>query len=239
MPVIGAPITSGAASGPWITVEELAAYCPGIAVAVDEQAVVNVVSELLFALSGAQFGSWTDVVRPQVHHPDCERFRGCGCCSTELVLDGPVRSVTEVLVDGAVLPATSYALYDARRLVRLDGKAWPCGQHLSDPITEAGTMRVTYTRGDDVPLAGKEAAKELACQIALASSGSADCRLPQRVQSVARQGVTMLLLDPQEFLASGRTGLYLVDLFLSTFNPGGRRRRATVSSPDLLRGARL
>lgn len=232
----------------WITVADLA-LCEGIAAGVDKTAAIAAASEVLYVLSGRQFGPRTEKLRPSVHRPTCQwwearhvngsaRTGACGCCLDELTLEGPVRSIEEVRVDGAVLVATSYALYDKRRLVRLDGKAWPCGQDLSDPITAAGTMQVSYTYGADVPEAGLMAAAELACQLALGASGSGDCRLPQRVQSITRQGVSMVMLDPQDFLDQGRTGLYLVDLFLSTYNPAGARRRATVWSPDINRGAR-
>ena len=44
------------------------------------------------------------------------------------------------------------------------------------------------------------------------------------------------LLDPQDFLDKGRTGIYQVDLFLRTVNPDGARLRARVFSPDIPRG---
>jgi hypothetical protein len=39
-------------------------------------------------------------------------------------------------------------------------------------------------------------------------------------------------LDPQDFLADGRTGIYAVDLFLKTHNPAQAVRPARVFTPD-------
>jgi hypothetical protein len=76
------------------------------------------------------------------------------------------------------------------------------------------------------------AAKALADQFVLAMQGSEECTLPQRVTSISRQGMSMTLLDPQDFLDKGRTGIYQVDLFLTTINPDGARLRSRVFSPD-------
>ena len=41
------------------------------------------------------------------------------------------------------------------------------------------------------------------------------------------------LLDPLDFLAEGKTGIYDVDLFISAVNPNGLMRRATAWSPEV------
>jgi hypothetical protein len=79
------------------------------------------------------------------------------------------------------------------------------------------------------------AARRLANELVLAAEGSADCALPRNVTSVARQGVSFEIFDPQEFMDKGHTGLYEVDLFLSAFNPNKSRKRAKVFSPDTRR----
>jgi hypothetical protein len=85
---------------------------------------------------------------------------------------------------------------------------------------------------------GKMAARMLAIEFCKMWSGE-DCELPQRVTSIARQGVSYTILDPQEFVAQGRTGIYFVDLFLKSVNPDGAKNRARVFSPDLARARRL
>jgi hypothetical protein len=95
---------------------------------------------------------------------------------------------------------------------------------------------VTYRFGTRPPALGRLAAKALADQYLLAYTGSDECMLPQRVTQVTRQGMSWTLLDPQDFLNKGRTGLYQVDLFLITVNPDGAKLRSRVFSPDLHRG---
>lgn len=216
---------------------------------VDQDEVADVASEILFVLSGRQFGVATQTVRPRSLRPSCpsraclggdggfpERGGSCGG-RTRSIRDGigvPIVGVTELWVDGALLPAGSYRVTpDA--IIRTDGGAFPCCQDPDSPRTEAGTLEVTYTWGKQIPDSGVLAAREFACQLALAAAPATagKCRLPARVQTISRQGVTMALLDPQTFLDEGRTGLYLVDLFLGAFNPGRGRRRARVFSPDV------
>ena len=70
-------------------------------------------------------------------------------------------------------------------------------------------------------------------------AGDDECVLPQRVTPISRQGVSWTLLDPQDFLDNGRTGIYHVDLFLRTVNPDRARLRSRVFSPDLHRAPGL
>ena len=52
------------------------------------------------------------------------------------------------------------------------------------------------------------------------------------MQTITREGITMTLLDPQEFLDKGRTGLPDVDRWLVLVNPGGQRSPSVVASVD-------
>jgi len=93
-------------------------------------------------------------------------------------------------------------------------------------------VEVTYLCGVyELPVAVQEAIDVLAGELLLASSGQ-PCSLPQRITSVTRQGVSWTVLDPQDFLDQGRTGLYQVDLVLSTYNAAGAKARARVFSPE-------
>lgn len=166
------------------------------------------------------------------YHED-GRFGGAGWGPDELTLGAyPINSITTVKVDGATVPSSKYAVYDRRWLNRIDGISWPCSQDLAKADTELNTFSVKFKHGASPPYAGVLAAKRLACEIAMACAG-ADCGLPERVTTVARQGITMTVLDPQDFLDHGRTGLYEVDLFLKTYNPNNLRGEATVGSPDI------
>jgi hypothetical protein len=86
----------------------------------------------------------------------------CGCaagdCSCtalcEAILPGPVGSVVEILLDGAVLDPSAYRIDNGNRLVRTDGDCWPACQDMISPseptyepvIIENPSNRITLTR---------------------------------------------------------------------------------------------
>lgn len=142
----------------------------------------------------------------------------------------PVTAVTSMTVDGE--PFTGYKLEPAGGLLyRTDGCGWQSCYR--------GVITATYTYGEAPPEAGVQAAVALAVEIALAAAGSSDCSLPERVQSITRQGISMTMLDPMDFLPEGRTGIYIVDLWLTSVNPNNRAQRGRVWSPDVPRLRRL
>ena len=49
---------------------------------------------------------------------------------------------------------------------------------------------------------------------------------------MVRQGVTISYPDVGELFKQGRTGLYLVDAFIATWNPYGLRQRSRVYRVD-------
>jgi hypothetical protein len=142
-----------------------------------------------------------------------------------------VQSVQEVLVDGAVLPATSWRLQAGRYLLRVDGQPWPICQRLDLDTTESDTWSITYTHGREVPAGGRRAVTLLAVEINKACTGQ-QCKLPQRVQQVVREGVTMAFLDPLDFLKQGRTGIVEIDLWLAAVNPTAQHSPSQVWTPD-------
>lgn len=217
-------------------------------------------SEILYALSGRQFpGLCAETVRPCAGgsalprnwafpwYPTklgdqwlnvrcgCHIDYSCACGGVPQVDLGryDVTAVTKVNIDGSDLSSSAYRLDEGRYLVRTDGSQWPCCQDLSKDIGETGTWYIELEYGQNPPTSGKVAVSKLACELEKACTGDDSCKLPARVSTVARQGVTLALLDPQEFLNEGRTGLYEVDLFLKAVNPGGLQRRATAWSPGL------
>jgi hypothetical protein len=158
---------------------------------------------------------------------------GCSCSPlSETLLPDPVAAVLEVKVDGTVLPASAYRVDDYRKLVRVDGGVWPLCNDLARADTAAGTWSVTVQFGADVPTLGQLALGELACQFAKLLSGNPDCELPSPVQQLVRQGVTMNFIDPNEVFKHGRVGLYLSDLFISTFNPTGLTSHSEIFDID-------
>ena len=163
----------------------------------------------------------------------CTSRRRCSCTSLSLVrLPRPVQSVEEVTIDGDVLAAENYTLLKRRWLARTDGETWPLCQDVTADLDEEDTFGVTIRKGRAVPQAGVDACARLACEIAKDQIPNQKCSLPERVTSISRDGVTMALLDDMAWLKEGRTGIASVDLFISTANPGSRRRRARLHSVD-------
>lgn len=108
---------------------------------------------------------------------------------------------------------------------------WPDCQNLSLPDTETNTFSVTVTYGREPPQMVKFATAEFACQLIKSCAGG-PCQLPQRIQNISRQGITIGMLDPMVFLEKGHTGIYLVDMVINQYNPARLPRRAGVSSID-------
>lgn len=167
-----------------------------------------------------------------VNIPPCGCPDECFCSKAEQIpLPSPVCEIIEVQIDGAVLPASSYRVDDFKWLVRTDGEKWPRCQSAAD-LGEPDTFGVTLTYGRPVPALLKQATAELACQLLKACVGQ-PCQLPQRISNISRQGVTIGYIDPQEFWRDRRTGIYVVDLAIQTFNPHRLTRRPSIYSPDV------
>lgn len=153
---------------------------------------------------------------------DCPCNR-CGVFHRTRLRGYPVHGIVDVWLNGRLLDRSEYVLLDYAVLGLLTPEA--CG---------ARCLVVKYAFGTGIPPGGRMAAIKLAENLLRASAGEA-CDLPARVTSVSRQGVTFTLLDPQDFLDKGLTGIYEVDLLLRSLNPAGALKRPRVFSPDLQR----
>lgn len=172
------------------------------------------------------------------HNLTCGSCGGdtCACDSTAtLVLPGPVSEVTAVRIDGFTVDAADYRLDGNSRLIRTDGQGWPTSQDLEANADEQGAFVIDYQWGAPVPTGGSLAAAVLACEFAKAVTG-AECALPQRIQTITREGVTTAILDGFESLEAGRTGLWLVDSWVVSVTKAPKR--STVASPDYRPAAR-
>lgn len=116
-------------------------------------------------------------------------MRNCGCVSvSEILIPGPVASVTSVVIDGTTLSSSAYRVDDYQWLVRLDGGVWPTNV---DPTDPTGFV-VTYDQGQTPPAGAGLVTGILACERAKALCGDSSCRLPTGTQQLTRQGVTMI-----------------------------------------------
>jgi hypothetical protein len=174
-------------------------------------------------LSGG--GSWVPMLVAgkwfNVSCGGCGLISGCTCGpdkSYSIELPGPIASINEVNVDGQTVDPVAYRVDNSRWLIRTDGGTWPWCQDFSLPTGEAGTWDVDYMRGLAVPEGGQLAAGRLACELAKANCGDSSCQLPKRLQSITRQGVTVAMIDSMEDVDKGRTGIWLIDSWVSSVN---------------------
>lgn len=215
---------------------------------------------ILWAATGQQFGLCEITVRPCGMKPcgaDAFTFWGttwnagtwtpylfngswfnCRCpnvCCCEprcqIRLMGDVAAIVEVTIGGVALDPSAYRVDDLHWLVRIDGECWPeCGDLDSDD--GPNVLEVTYLRGNPVPPALLNAAATLACEWAKACTGG-DCRLSNRVTSISRSGIDISMVDPNDLLDNGLTGLWEVDSVIRALNPYMRKQRGRIYAPEL------
>lgn len=235
--VVPVPERRESAIKPWITLHELVNYHPDVKgihadIAMD---IIDSATQVLYGLSGRKYRG-RRVVQELY---GCDSGGRCnfgmghamGYSHNRRSHDGviqlrgrPVQRVLQVSLDttGAIIPPHLWRLVDGRYIEPTRNGGWsPCQ-----------SVRVTYAYGAEPTRLAKQAALGLAGNLALMQQGSDACQLPARVTSVSRQGLSFSVLDPQDFLKDGRTGVYEVDLFLKTVNPDHARMRPRVVTPD-------
>lgn len=193
--------------------------------------------QVLWALSGRQFGQVSDVVRPcPERNPETGFYywlagphdlnwpgMPCGCGGSciksgpgAVHLPGPATEILAVTIDGVTLDDSEYIL-ERDVLYRPAGGWWP-RQDLSRPAGEDGTWTVEYLRGYPPPTGTGKLVALLATEFYNACTGG-KCRLPRTVTEMTRQGVSHRIVNPNEIYASGKTGIPEIDLWLSAVNP--------------------
>jgi hypothetical protein len=179
----------------------------------------------------------------------CNRTTVCGLHTvSEIILPGyPVASITSVKIDGVVRNAAGYKIQDRQRLVwvPLTGDTrtgWPCCQRVELPTTAADTWEVVYGWGAAPPSIGARFAAALACQlyktIAADPVDREGCRLPQRITSITRQGITIAVLDSFQVFKDGLTGLPEIDLWISSDRRARSGREPAVITPGMVAALR-
>ena len=205
-------------------------------------------SQLLWALSGRKYHVGTIVTEQYVptrdsydswsihNFPGVYAHNGHGVYlidaadlqSSRIRLSGrPIKAIGSItdLSDGRILDTDEYVIVN-RNTLQLTS------------IPGAG-IDVSYTYGQEPPALGKMAALHLARNFWLVWTDREDeCDLPSRVTSITRQGVSWVLMDNQQYVDDLRTGVYIVDLFLRSVNPGKATQKAKVFNIDIPRGSR-
>jgi hypothetical protein len=180
-------------------------------------------SDLIWALTGRQFGAYTETVRPDLRSVSSSSFD---------LRRFPVSGIVEVKVDGVVLDPTEYWVSDGHVLNRTDGTSWPATQKLYLDDTEEETFSVTLTWGGEPPIGVQQATRRLACELLSLKFGG-QSGLPDRVRSTVRQGISMEHVSAEDLLNNGRTGIFEIDLVLSTYNRDETAALPAVMSPDI------
>lgn len=227
---------------PWVTEEDLGTPLPVLPEGVSWDLLTAFASEVLFDLSGQRWaGDCGEVTATLSASCWCGSGSGAGypawspavlggeiynlgCCNpaTLILPDSCARDVSAVTERGRTRPPGEYRLGRNGHLLDTSGRGWfACG----------GGVEVTYSAGCLPPAGGVLAARTLSLELGKAAAGDSSCRLPSRVTSVIRQGVTIGVLDRWQDLDKHRTGIYTVDLWLSAVTQPVRG--AAVWSPDL------
>lgn len=175
----------------------------------------TIASELVWVLTGR---SWTSppktVIERYPINPE-RRIR---------LVRVPVASVTRITVSG--IPVTGHEVESGNNILL---------PRTVETCRPGAKVVVEYVYGSTNPPAlAVRAIKVLAYELLIASGAKGNAiesRIPERVTSISRQGVSWTMIDPQDFLDQGRTGIYEVDLCIKALKPksGGR---SMVFSPE-------
>lgn len=229
---------------PWAQVSQLPEQRPKLDTDAWERLLWQA-SELLYALSARQYSGgcesrvalttrpdghagWTwpwdtvvaDVPGGALSGTLLGRLTGGAGWSVVALPDPPVTEVVAVSLNGQPIRVTTDPT--TGHMWRADHRSWRHGDDL----------QVTYRHGLAPPIGGVEAALVLAVELGKAKVSDASCRLPKRVQTITREGVTVGFQDNTlAGLDAGRTGIWEVDVWLRAENPHAMARRPRVIVP--------
>lgn len=103
---------------------------------------------------------------------------------------------------------------------------------LADVVPQPVQFRVIYDYASTVTPGARRAVLMFARELWLSIYDTDTCSLPERVTSVTREGLSMQLLTPADYMDKGRTGLPRVDTWLASVNPSRSHRASAVYTPD-------
>jgi hypothetical protein len=156
--------------------------------------LIDAATDALFQLSGGTVsGRCERIVRPCADS-GCMCGYGWGCDHCRIAginLPGFNPVVTEVKIDGDVIPPTEYAIVNGRKLARLGGLTWPGSKNPLLADTEVGSFSIAYTSGMPFDFIAKNAAIELVCEMAATFAGEG--RLPAGTVSATADGIQIVV----------------------------------------------
>lgn len=216
---------------PYVTPEELISRCSAATgVPVDDEELLEAIedaSTVVYYLTGRQFGGTCQATV----RPGCYAGCTCGCSINQINLGHwPVTELISVRSEGELLTGTditdTFHVNNWRFIARNDGdrimsgNQWAVGGSAEDSVDEGHVFEVTFNYGMTAPSLIKRATRALACEwMNQVGGGTGPCKLPERVTTVTRSGITLDVASAVDMLQNGRTGIYQVDLAIQTFNP--------------------
>lgn len=185
-------------------------------------------STVMYYLTGRQFsGTCQTTVRPGCLTVPCH----CGCTPNQVNLGvWPVTQLNSVRYGGVVYTGASltdtFHVNGFRFIARNDGDTFLSGNQSAvagssqDSVDALGgtVFEATVSYGMQVPRLITRATRDLACNL-VAVCCEQPCKLPERVTSVVRSGISMQMASVVDLLRTGDTGIYSVNLAIATFNP--------------------
>jgi hypothetical protein len=184
----------------------------------------------------------TELTQGEVHGERCYRdtYRRPHRSQLDLA-HGPVASVASVVRShacGDEETEVEFCLVTDRAidLGCSDLTGSPYGSELRLPGCGCKPIQFTveYTQASTLVAGSDRVARKLASEYIKAQSGK-PCDLPERITSVTRQGMSWTILDPQDFLSDGLTGISQIDQWIAV----ARRRGSGLKVRDPLRGVLL
>lgn len=195
--------------------------------------ILDDASDLVCILTGGRVtGRCQAILRPYVTHYCSPSSSHCGCGPDILPLHGIDPEVLDVRIDGVALSVDEYMVLTAfdgsAGLIRRDG-AWPSCQDLTQDDTETDTFSITLEWGNHTGFTERQAALELACELAKESLGRTN-RLPNGTTSATMGGVSVQTRDRAEAMRDG-TDLPRVSRLVSKWALHGQSQNG-VWSPE-------
>jgi hypothetical protein len=194
--------------------------------------LIDAASDALYLLSGGVMsGRCTTTLRPcSEGHCVCGMWP-CQCCDIAGIrLSGYQPVVTEIKIDGAVVPPADYVMVNGAKVARVDGAVWPGDKNPLLPDTEPNTFSITVESGHPWGMLSQQAATELVCEMAQTLAGG-PTRLPQGTMAATTDGVSVQINRLPGQAELDAVGLTWLGRFLSLY--GNAAMVTQIRSPEL------